>query len=96
MTRADISVNELCARGSLTEAHKEICDVHHVRWISGGVVVHFVLLPGMVSDDVQENIDRRLAVLGSRAVTVPRKRPGRGREKWQGWNGESIMGGCET
>lgn len=64
--------------GLLTEAHEKVGDVHHVRRVSGGVVVHFVLFPGPVLDDVQENIDGRVAVLGSRAV--PTTGTGRRRE----------------
>ena len=47
-------------------------------------MIHFILLPGPVLDDVQQNIDRRLAVLGGWAIPVPRERPRWGRENGKG------------
>lgn len=58
-------------RGLLTEAHEEVCDVHYVRGIPSGVVIHFVLLAGLVLDNIQEDVDRRLAILGGRTIPIP-------------------------
>ena len=62
-------------RGELTEAHEKICDVHYVCWVSSSVVIHFVLFPRLVLYEIQENVDRRFAVLGHRAVPDTKKHP---------------------
>lgn len=57
-------------------------------------MIHFVLFPGLVSNDIQENVDRRIAVLGGWAVTVLGKHSGRGPEKDD--KGEAVKRGKVT
>lgn len=52
-----------CEGGTLTETDKKVRDIHHVRRVSSGVVVHLVLFPGFVLDDVQKNVYRRFVIL---------------------------------
>jgi hypothetical protein len=73
MRKSGATTDEL---GLLTETHEEVRNVHHVRRISSGTVIHFVLFSRLVLDYVQENIDRRVAVLRSRAVPFPGEHQG--------------------
>ena len=66
--------------GLLTETDEKVCNVHHVRGVSSGVVIHFVLFPGLVLDNIQKNIDRRFSIFGRRAISAEEERPGQTQE----------------
>lgn len=68
----------------LTEAHEKVRNVHHVRGVSSGIVIHFVTFSRLVLDDVREHVDCRLVVLGCRAISAANERPG--------WIGERECG----
>ena len=57
-----MDVNERYKEGLLTETHEKARDVHHVRGVSGGVVIHFVLFSGLVLDNIQQDVDSRFSV----------------------------------
>ena len=63
--------------GLLTETYEKGGDVHHVRGVASGVVIHLVLFPGLVLYDIQENVDGRVGVLGGRAIPVASAMEGR-------------------
>lgn len=58
----DMDVNERYKEGLLTETHEKVRNVHHVRGVSSGGVIHFVLFPRLILDNIQKDVDRRLSV----------------------------------
>lgn len=85
----------------LTKTHEEVCDIDHVRRVPSSIVIHFVPLPGLVLNDVQKDVDSRLAVLGSGAVPAPEgsvkeARVVKGRGAWcTGMRDVSVSGRAE-
>lgn len=63
-----VDVRHVRGGWALTEAHKEVRNIYHVCGVPSGIMIHFVLFPRLVLDDIQENIDRRFAVPGCRTV----------------------------
>ena len=80
--RAKIGVNAShLRRGLLTETCEKVGNVHYVGRIPNSVVIHRVLFSGLVLDDIQENVDRRFAILGCRTIPMEDER----RARWYIW-----------
>ena len=52
------------------KACEEICNVQDVRWVPGGIMVHLIRLSRLVFDDVEKDVDSRIAILRRGPISI--------------------------